>query len=205
MDRFSFFFAFYGLILGLAVAEILAGLGRFVRSRSTHQLGMQTALLAAFTFISITATWIDAFNSLQAIVLDFRSIWPPVFIATCYYLAATVIFPSDLRDLDQMDVYYSERKKFVVVMLFICELLATYNFLPLIVNGISQAPASFWLFYLPFHVFLKASYIGLFFAKSRRANMAFLSILIFLLLFSYWDNGVIPNEIQHRYGGLWSM
>ena len=94
VDRFSFFFAFYGLILGLAVTELLGGFAAMVRARALRRLEPETALLALLTFIAICATWIDAWDSLQAITLDFAGLWAPILLATLYYLAAAVIFPA---------------------------------------------------------------------------------------------------------------
>src|SRR5438270_13563851 len=106
MDKFSLFFAFYSLILGLSITEILGGFGQFVRSHSLHKLGAQTALLALFTFLAITATWIDAFTALRAVDLNVESLWAPILTSTSYYLAATVVFPSRSADLERLDDYY---------------------------------------------------------------------------------------------------
>lgn len=203
MDRFSFFFAFYSLILGLAITEVLGGFGAYVRSHSTHKLGAQTALLALFTFISIAATWIDAFTTLQQIKLDVQSLWAPILTSTFYYLAASVVFPSNPHDFDHLDGYFRERKRFVVGLLFACELLATYNYLPVIIRGFHEAPAASLLFYIPLQIILKGSYVALLLVRSKSANIALLSLLILLLLFIYWDNGAVAQQIQQRYGAAW--
>lgn len=204
MDRFSLFFAFYGLILGLAMTEILSGFGHLVRTRSLNRMEAQTALLALFSFLSITVTWIDAFATLGSVRLDIQSLWPPILTATFYYLGATVVFPSDSADFDRLADYFDERKRFVVSMLFACELLATYMYLPIIEAGFREAPAALWLFFVPFNLALKGSYIGLFLARSRPANLAWLVILIALLLAQYWENGAIGELVQQQFGYLWS-
>jgi hypothetical protein len=200
MDRFSLFFAFYSLILGLAITELLSGFGRFLRSHTTHKLGRQTALLAVFTFVSITATWIDAFSTLQTVNLDVESLWDPILMATFYYLAAIMVFPSSAADFERTNAYFLQHKRFVVGMLFACEVLATYNYLPLIMQGIHRHPESFLMFYLPLNILLKGSYITLYFAKSERWNEIWLSLLILLLIFADWDNGAIAHMIDLRYG-----
>jgi hypothetical protein len=178
MDRFSLFFAFYSLILGLAITELLSGFGRFLRSHTTHKLGRQTALLAVFTFVSITATWIDAFSTLQTVNLDVESLWDPILMATFYYLAAIMVFPSSAADFERTNA----------------------NYLPLIMQGIHRHPESFLMFYLPLNILLKGSYITLYFAKSERWNEIWLSLLILLLIFADWDNGAIAHMIDLRYG-----
>jgi len=71
VDRFSFFFAFYGLILGLAVAELLGGFAGIVRAHALKKLEAQTALVALLTFVLICATWVDTFTMDRAITLNF--------------------------------------------------------------------------------------------------------------------------------------
>lgn len=204
MDRFSLFFAFYGLILGLALTEILSGFGHLVRTRSLHRMEAQTALLALFGFVAITTVWIDAFTTLPQVQLTFRSLWPPILTGTFYYLGATVVFPSDTADFDRLADYYAERKRFVIAMFFACELLATYMAMPLIAAGYRQMPAATWLYYVPFNLLIKGGYIGVFFARSKRANLFWLALLILLLLMQYWENGAIGEWVQHRYGALWA-
>lgn len=200
MDRFSLFFAFYSLILGLAITEVLGGFGQFVRSHSLHKLGAQTALLALFTFVAITATWIDAFTALRKVALDVESLWAPILTSTCYYVAAIVVFPSRGSDFDHLDGYFAEHKRLVIALLFAAELLVTFTFLPEMLEGYRQRQPSFFLFYLPFNVVLKASYVGAFLARGRRANIAWLIVLTGLLIFNYWENGAIPQLIDQRYG-----
>src|SRR6202000_264827 len=92
-DKFSFFFGFYGLMLGLAVTELLNGFGKLVRAGEVRKLGWQTGLLAVFLLIVIIATWIDAWESLRGVSLDIAGLWAPVLIAILYYLASTIVFP----------------------------------------------------------------------------------------------------------------
>ena len=202
MDKFSLFFAFYSLILGLAITELLSGFGQFVRSHSLHKLGAQTALLALYTFIAITATWIDAFKALRTVNLDVESLWAPILTSTAFYVAAVVVFPSRAADFERLDEYFAEHKRLVIALLIAAELLVTYTFLPFMEQGYRDRQASFFLFYLPFHLVQKGSYVGAFLARSKRSNVGWLSILIAILLFNYWNDGAIPQMLDQRYGSL---
>ena len=202
MDKFGLFFAFYSLILGLAITEVLGGFGQFVRSHSVQKLGAQTTLRAIYTFMAIAATWIDAFYSLRTVNLDVRSLWAPILTSTAYYLAAVVVFPSRSADFERLDDYFAEHKKLIIGLLFAAELLVTSTFLPLMEQGYRNRDAAFLLYYLPFNVVQKSCYVGAFLAKSKRANVVWLSILIALLLFNYWDNGAIPQMLEQEYGRL---
>ena len=203
MDRFSFFFAFYGLILGLAATEILSGFARFVRERATRKIDAQTALLALFSFLAICATWIDASLSLSKVTLDFDGLWAPVLIATCYYLAATVVFPTELDKIESTAEYYAERKAFVVIMLLAAECLVNLTFLPIFEQNLRDRPAVFWLFELPLNVLIKGAFIALLLVKSRRANLLWLIALILLFAVPYWTWGAIAGAIQEHFGDSW--
>ena len=109
MDRFSFFFGFYGLILGLAVTELLNGLGKLVRAGALRKLGWQTGLLALFLLLVIVATWIDAWESLRDVTLDIAHLWAPALVAILYYLAAAIIFPEHPAEWPALDVYFAVR------------------------------------------------------------------------------------------------
>jgi hypothetical protein len=200
MDRFNFFFAFYGLILGLAATEVLSGFADFVRTRSVRKIEAQTALLALFAFIAICATWIDAWESLQHVTLDLAGLWKPILIATFYYLAATVVFPRDAKGLDDLAAYYAQRKRFVVAMLFVSDVLVMLTFNHIYVEALHARPAVFWLFYLPLNAVIKATMVALFFMRGRRANIVLLSLLILQFLVVYWNHGKIVSMIEHAYG-----
>jgi hypothetical protein len=202
LDKFSLFFAFYSLILGLAVTEVLRGFGQFLRAHSLHKLGAQTVLLAIYTFFAITATWIDAFVALRSVDLSVESLGAPILTSTAYYLAAVIVFPSRSVDLEHLDDYYLQHKKLVIALLLAAELLVNFTFLPLMVQGYLEGQPSFFYFYLPFHVVQKVAYAGAYLAKSKRSNIAWLGILNFLLLFNYWDNGGIPQFIDRAYTAL---
>ena len=90
--------------------------------------------------------------------------------------------------------------RLTLALLFAAEMLVTSTFLPLMVEGYRQRQPSFFLFYLPFHVVLKGSYVGAFLARSKRTNIVWLSLLSFLLLFNYWNNGAIPQYLDKLYG-----
>jgi hypothetical protein len=200
MDRFSFFFAFYGLILGLAVAELLGGFARLVRARALKQIEAQTALLALLTFIVICATWVDAWTTLTKISLDFEALWAPILLATFYYLAAAVVFPSDPKEFGRLATYYAERKRFVVGMLFAAEVLVTYTFGVVIGHELRATPAIFWLWYLPYNLAIKGAYVALLFVRGRRANIALLAALILLFMVPYWVHGTMQALIARHYG-----
>ena len=204
MDRFSFFFAFYGLILGLAATELLGGFARLVRARAVRKIDAFTALLAMFTFVVICATWIDAFYAREEISLDFGGLWAPILVATCYYLAATVVFPTDEAEFGRLANYSSERKRFVVAMFLAAESLLTIMYFDDYVRAYTGRPATFWLVMLPAYLIVNALYVALLVVKARRANIAIMAALIIVFVAIYWSGGWVYAMAHQRFGYLWS-
>lgn len=203
MDRFSFFFAFYGLLLGLAVAELLGGFARMVRAKAVRKLEAQTALTALLIFLLLCATWIEAFDSFRDVALDFDGLWAPILIATSYFLAATVVFPSDEADYDRLADYFAGRKPFIIGMLFAAECFLNISFLPEYGAILRDRPALFWLFLMPFNLAINLTWLGLVLAKGRVLVIGLLAFQIILFIVLFWSQGAASSFVDETFGDLW--
>jgi hypothetical protein len=200
VDSFSYFIAFYSLILGLALTELLGGFAHMVRAKALKKLEPQTALLALFILVDICSTWVDTWISLRHVTVDMASLWAPVLITICLYLAAATVFPHDEADHERLADYYRERKRFIVILLLAVEMLIHITYLPIFEARIAHQPEVFWLWTVPFNLAIEASMVALLFVRSKRANIALLVVLLLLLLVPYWDQGSIQNALAHKYG-----
>jgi hypothetical protein len=199
VDRFSFFFAFYGLILGLAVAELLSGFASFARQRRVRELEVQTGLLGLLVFIDICATWIDAYDTLRTVTLNFEGLAAPIMVATGFYLAASMVFPRDPEMLERLPDYYAQRHGFIVAMLLMAELFLVVTFWDLYQWTMVHQPARFWLWQVPVEIVVVGAFVGLIAAKSRQANIVLLALLLFLFIVPYWTAGAIPTWIHEHF------
>jgi hypothetical protein len=186
MDKFSFFFGFYGLILGLAVAELLNGLGALVRAGELRRLGWQTGLLALFVLLLVCATWIDAWDSLRGTTLDFAGLWAPLLIAILYYLAAGVTFPKSPAEWPSLDDYFMKRKRFVFSLMLAAEFVVNYSYRSVLLETFHDHPQKFWEWELPYNLVIKLGFVVLILVKGRRANIVGLVGMILLFLVPYW-------------------
>ncbi len=200
MDKFEFFFTFYGLLLGLAAAEILSSVGAYVRSRPLRTIEVQSALLALLTFIVICSTWIEAWWTRGSFELSFASMLPPIAAATAYYLAAVVVLPREESDYDRMEEYFARRKNFVVGMLIVAEVFVLVTFLPISVEMLRTTPALFWLQAVPLTVAILTAYVLLLLARSRRSAISAIVLQIIIFSMSYWSEGWISDAIKRAYG-----
>jgi hypothetical protein len=200
VEQFNFFFTFYGLILGLAAAEVLSAIGQFVRVRAFNRIDLRSGLLAALIFVLISVTWIDAWETLQSVDLNFDQLWAPIALATFYYLAATVVPPREHLETMDVAVYYAERKRFVLAMLICAEMLVTYTSLESMNRILHARPTEFWLFTLLYNVLIVGSLIALYFVRSRTANVVLLVGLLVLFLAPYWEDRAIGSWIVRTFG-----
>lgn len=200
MDGFEFFFTFYGLILGLAAAEVLSSIATFARARPLRQMEAQTGLLALLTFVLICATWIDAWRVRDTFTIDIAGMMLPIGISGAYYLAASTAFPREAADLADLASYYARRKRFAVAMLLVAEICLTATYIPQFARDAVQRPAVFWLYHIPYNAAIKASFIALLFVQDRRANIALLALLILLITIPYWSGGWIGRSLALAYG-----
>jgi hypothetical protein len=200
VDSFTYFVAFYSLILGLGLTELLGGFAHMVRAKALKKLEPQTALLALFILVDICSTWIDSWLALKHVSVDFAGLWAPVLLAICFYLAASVAFPHDEADHERLTDYYRERKRFVVGLLLAGEMLIHVTYLQVFEQRIAHQPELFWLWTVPYNLAIEASMVAIMFLRSRRANIVLLIVLLLLIMIPYWDQGSIQNALARQYG-----
>ena len=200
MDSFTYFIAFYSLILGLGLTELLGGFAHMVRAKALRKLEPQTALLALFILVDICSTWVDGWLSLKHVTVDFAGLWAPVLLAICFYLAAATVFPHDQADHERLADYYRERKRFILLLLLAGEMLIHVTYLPIFKQRIAHEPELFWMWTVPYNVAIEATMIALIFVRSRGANIVMLILLLLLIMVPYWDQGSIQNALARQYG-----
>jgi hypothetical protein len=150
--------------------------------------------------VCICATWIDAWTTERTVSLDFASLWAPIMIGTSYYLAAAVIFPRGADSYEGLSVYYTERKTFIVLMLVLAELAITYTYRDFYVDVYVHRRAVFWIWSVPYKLAIFAFFAGVAFARSLRANIAFLLLGLMLLLIPYAKYQYIQTAIARAWG-----
>jgi hypothetical protein len=200
VDSFTYFVAFYSLVLGLALTELLGGFAQMARAKHLKKLEPQTALLALFILVDICSTWIDSWLALKHVTVDFAGLWAPVLLAICLYLAAATVFPHDDADHERLADYYQERKRFVIGLLFACEMLIHVTYLHVFEQRIAHQPEIFWLWNVPYNLAIEGTMLALIFLRSRRANIVLLIVLLLLIMIPYWDQGSIQNALARQYG-----
>jgi hypothetical protein len=126
MTIFEHSFTLIGLVLGLALAEVLSGLVRTARSRGVRALGVLTPLLAIF-FVADVATFWGILWGLRATLPD--SIWPVlgigILLSSLYYIAGTLVFPGEREQAPDLDAYYMKSRRLVLGLMLPCFVTVT--------------------------------------------------------------------------------
>ena len=93
MSAFEFFFSFYGLLLGLSVAELVGGFARVLHEKQRIRFGWLTPMLAVFVAIDIATFWNQAWVIFRGAPFNTFVLIVSLAIAATFYVAASVTFP----------------------------------------------------------------------------------------------------------------
>ena len=173
MDAFEFFFSFYGLILGLSVAEVITGLVRVFKQRQRIRIGWLTPMLGLFVLLDITSFWANAWGNMRSLEVSYRLLIFGLAIAGIYYAAASLVTPDDPEEWPDFDVFYDQHKRYVIGGVWIANLLA-FEVIPAVVDpsGYIKAVAAptVWASMAVSNAML----LALFVIKNRRINIGLL-------------------------------
>ena len=178
MSAFEFFFSFYGLLLGLSVAELVGGFARVLHRRKAVRIGWLTPLLAVFVAIDIVTFWNQAWAIFRFAPFNMALLVVGLAVAAVFYVAASVTFPresDEARDLD--DHFWAHRRT-----VFLCVLLANLIIVA-VFFGITAVTGEIGglklgvIFWIGLSLFTIGTSVAAF-APSRRVVMAALIILV---------------------------
>ncbi|HYI64943.1 MAG TPA: hypothetical protein VEW71_08670 [Allosphingosinicella sp.] len=191
MSGFEMVFALFGLLLGLAIAEVLAGFAQTwkarlraeVRGAEPVRIGWLVPLLGLVVIMDQTAFWLHAYALREAIPLTFLSLLAVLTVVGGYYLLATFVFPDEPDAWPDFDDYYLRTNRIVIGGILLINFAVIGFAVALeaagtaIVEAETRGPVgdAALLLALP-------SLIALFFVKSKRANLALLILLNALVL-----------------------
>ena len=117
MSPFELVFAVYGLLLGLAISEVLGGFSRALklkRGTAAVRIGWLTPLLGALVMLDLSSFWLLAWNARDQIDANYVTLVCVLAMVGVYYLAATLIFPDEPEEWPDFDVWYDKQKRLVI-------------------------------------------------------------------------------------------
>lgn len=119
MSGFEYVFGFYGLLMGLAMANVANGFGDMWRQRDEVRLGICTPAFAAMLVALATSQWRTMWNVRDTITIDaaelvitLGAVLPLVFVSQAMFPAR----PDRLETLD--DHYLASRRALLLPLAF---------------------------------------------------------------------------------------
>jgi hypothetical protein len=146
-DGFGFLFGFYGLLLGLAVAEITAGFSRAWDERRRRPLGLIGPLFGAVLLLDLLTYWLAAWGHRNLPSVTFEVTFIAAVAALLYYFASTQVFPKESNS-DTLDTHVMDHRKAVVFCVLASNLT---TFLPtlaqelVVIHRLSAAEVAVWI------------------------------------------------------------
>lgn len=183
MSAFEFICSFFGLLLGLALAEGLGGLSRALKVSHKVRIGWATALLGIFVSCDVVTFWMYGWALRDLLKLSWPVLFGGFLVTGIYYVAASLIFPDDLEEWPDLDAYFDKQYRKVLGAVMLCNvaLMATT-----IALGGAQGLLTFRVLVLTWS-FFPVSLLAIL-ARDRRIVMACLVWLILLYpLSAIWN------------------
>lgn len=186
MGDFEFLAGFYGILLGLIVAEVAVKLADAIDSHSRRPVGWLTPMLAAIVLFDVTSFWMWLWSLRETLEVTWSTTIVSTVLGITYFLAAALIFPRDPAHWPDLDTHYWARKRFAIGGLL------AVNTVVLVRNLLRLLPAwsDGWFFYWQGVYFI--CIVALLFTRKRIWDLTLLTILIV-----YWVLGamsVVPDS-----------
>ncbi len=120
MQEFDYAVTLFGLLLGLALTEALAGLARALKSRQHVRIGWSTALLGILVACDVVTFWVFGW----ALRSKITPTWPMMFagflVTAVYYVSASLIFP-ETADQDH-EAHFAANYRLVLAGMLVCNI-----------------------------------------------------------------------------------
>ncbi|NML11457.1 hypothetical protein HHL08_15085 [Sphingobium sp. AR-3-1] len=188
MSGFDLVFAAFGLLLGLAISEVLGGFSRALklkRGAKPVRIGWLTPLLGLFVLLDLTSFWLTAFEARAQMDANYLTLTAVLALVGVYYLAATLIFPDEPEEWPDFDDWYDRHKRLVIggVLTANIGIIVGQNVLELYrPSGGPEPSDTVTAWALLALVGLIGLLVALLFVRSRRWNIAMLIALPMILV-----------------------
>jgi len=120
MSIFEVVFNLMGLVLGLALVEVLSNLAKLLRARQQLRIGFLVPLLGIFVLGDVTSFWGQAYELRDLMTSVWQSLGVALVISSVYYLAASLAIPSALVTQANYDDAYWKNKRIVFGLVLAC-------------------------------------------------------------------------------------
>jgi hypothetical protein len=177
VDSFNFAFSLFSIVLGLSLVEVLTGYARAMKRRRVVHLGVLVPMLAIFVMLDLTSFWESGWGSRRFVTPQYGILLIGLVVSGLYYLAASLVFPSEFGDRADFDEHYMRHRRQVVGAIFICDAI---EMAPVLILRASEIPARVWIE----NVLQFSAILTCIAWRNKRANIAALAVLIGIYLYT---------------------
>ena len=191
MSGMDLIFQLLGLLLGLSIAELLAGLARSWRinvgaahSSDNHvRIGWLVPLLGSLVLLDQAHFWISAYELRHFLPFDYGTLLGVIAIIGGYYVMSTFVFPDEPASWPDFDDYYLKTNRIIVGGMFAANLATAIYGLTVVLNGypIEETPIARHWISITAAVLFFPGLTALWFVKSKRTNLLLLLFMNALL------------------------
>ena len=194
MSQFEFFMTFYGLLLGLALAELLLGFANVLRSPERPGIGLLTPLLGVTVFLQIMATFIDAWTRLQSVRMTIDSLALPTLIGVGLFFLGVIAVPRDASQWRNLDDYFYANRRWSIGLLIAVNVLILGYEAPYVRQLLVDGHCLNLGYYLVVNLIFFGTLAGALLLRARLAVAAALGlcILLYLYIFSGFSLLIFP-------------
>ena len=118
MNLFEFLMILLSLIVGLGVAEILSGFGRFVRDRGIEGLSWIHAVLSLTILLALLQTFWESWGLREFESWTFPAMLLMLSSPVALLLIAHILYPANTSDTDLEDHYFGRARLLWLVACF---------------------------------------------------------------------------------------
>ncbi|WP_332657508.1 hypothetical protein [Brevundimonas sp.] len=123
MSAFEFSFTFYGLVLGLSVVELVAGIARTVHGGGRFRVGWLTPLVAIYLALDVATFWSQSWVMNQHAPYSFTLLLLGLVSAGLFYIAASLVFPRDPEDGYDLTEHFWKHRRMIFSMVLAANIL----------------------------------------------------------------------------------
>ncbi|HWQ85665.1 hypothetical protein [Brevundimonas sp.] len=187
MSAFEFFFSFYGLLLGLSVAELVGGFARVLHERHRVRFGWLTPLLAVFVAMDVATFWSQAWVIFRGAPFNLSLLFLGLVVAATFYVAASVTFPrvtaEGVGDRIDLDEHFWIHRRLVFTCVMAANAIVAVLFACLAATNAGFAELAVPRLWIGMAIFVLGTATAAF-APWRRVAV---TALVLVLAYSFWN------------------
>ncbi len=118
MAAFDYLFSFYGLLLGIAVANVAIGFADMWRDCEKVSVGTCPPLVATSVLLGGMNVWLQMWHTRQLITVDGIQMLTAAAVSLPYVFVSRAIFPGREREGEQsLEEHYLRHRKLILALL----------------------------------------------------------------------------------------